>query len=147
MITLLNCAWTLPSKFFDTIWAYGSDQEGVPVLLPGFATKWEHSCTKSQLAKTKSNTRYSTQHTNDNGGTLNFELTTDTTIAYHLRWAMGHLSWVFLSYGRPNGAAIDVVAVLVPSHVVKSLQLICRSVTHRWNPSVSDLQMSRSDWS
>ena len=48
-----------------------------------------------------------------------------------------------VSCGSP---AIAETNVLVPCYVVKSLQLILRSGTRRWNLRVPDLQMSCSDW-
>ena len=50
---------------------------------------------------------------------------------------------------RYNGAcrqrAIGGATVLIHWHVVKSLKLIWRSGTRRWNLQMSDLQMSRSE--
>ena len=42
-------------------------------------------------------------------------------------------------------AAIAGATILVPCHVVKSLQLIWRSGTRRWNLRVPNLQMSCID--
>ena len=60
--------------------------------------------------------------------------------------------WEVLSYfeyfgetGPCHPGAIAVVIILVPYHVVKSLQLIWRLGTRRWNLRVPNLQMSCSD--
>ena len=44
-------------------------------------------------------------------------------------------------------AAIAGTTILLPYHVVKSLQLIWREGTRRWNLWVPNLQMSCSDLS
>ena len=44
-----------------------------------------------------------------------------------------------------NDPCIVGATILVPCHVVESLQLIWRSGTRRWNLRVPDLQMSCSD--
>ena len=52
------------------------------------------------------------------------------------------ISW---SYGDYCLAAIAGATILVPCHVVKSLQLIWRLGTRRWNLRVPDLHMSCRD--
>ena len=47
--------------------------------------------------------------------------------------------------GHVHLVAIAGTTILVPCHVVKTLQLIRRSGTRRWNLRVPDLQMSYSD--
>ena len=48
-------------------------------------------------------------------------------------------------YEACDPAAIAAATILVPSQVVKSLQLISRLGTRRWNLRVPNLQMSYSD--
>ena len=49
--------------------------------------------------------------------------------------AIGHAIW----------RSIDGIIILIPFYVVKSLQLIWRSGTRRWNLRVPGLQMGCSD--
>ena len=50
-----------------------------------------------------------------------------------------------LTFSSVDKSSIAKSTILISCHVVMSLQLICRSITRRWNLWVLDLQMSCSD--
>ena len=79
-----------------------------------------------------------TSKNNDNQDTTRVKLNFLTGYRYSVDKTMNY-------HGACRPAAITGTTIQAPCHVIKSLQLIWRSGTRRWNLQVPDLPMRCSD--